>query len=84
MLTDIRHLLRTEEDEGLAAISEALAASDLTHTLHAWLEDTELRRLALSPLMRLALQSLFLVARATGLQNRLFAIARARSGATQA
>ena len=43
------------------------------------LELTDLRRLTLSPLMRLVLESMFLVARATGLQNRLFAVARARS-----
>lgn len=42
-------------------------------------EGTDLRRLTLSPVMRLVLQSLFLVARATGLETRLFAIARARS-----
>jgi len=44
-------------------------------------EGTDLRRLTLSPPMRLVLQSLFLVARATGLQNRLFVVARARGDA---
>jgi 2-polyprenyl-3-methyl-5-hydroxy-6-metoxy-1,4-benzoquinol methylase len=38
-------------------------------------ESTDLRRLTLSPLIRLGLQSLFLVARATGLENRLFTVA---------
>ena len=41
-------------------------------------EGTDLRRLTLSPFMRFVLESLFLAARATGLQNRLFAVARAR------
>lgn len=41
-------------------------------------ELTDLRRLSLSPAARLVLQALFLTARATGLENRLFAIARAR------
>jgi SAM-dependent methyltransferase len=41
-------------------------------------ELTDLRRLSLSPAARLVLEALFLAARATGLENRLFAIARAR------
>ncbi|MEE3330851.1 MAG: class I SAM-dependent methyltransferase [Myxococcota bacterium] len=40
-------------------------------------ELTDLRRLYLSVPMRLALQTLFAVSRLTGLENRLFAIARA-------
>jgi 2-polyprenyl-3-methyl-5-hydroxy-6-metoxy-1,4-benzoquinol methylase len=48
-------------------------------TLELRLESTDLRRLTLSPAMRLVLRSLFLVGRATGLENRLFAVAR-RSG----
>jgi hypothetical protein len=44
-------------------------------------EGTDLRRLTLSPPIRLGLQSLFLVARATGLENRLFAVARAQDDA---
>jgi 2-polyprenyl-3-methyl-5-hydroxy-6-metoxy-1,4-benzoquinol methylase len=40
-------------------------------------ELTDLRRLSLSPASRLVLEALFLAARATGLENRLFAIARA-------
>ena len=42
------------------------------------LESTNLDRLTLSPAMRLVLQSMFVAARWTGLQNRLFAVARAR------
>ena len=41
-------------------------------------ELTDLRRLALSPPTRLVLRSLFGAARATGLENRLFVVARAR------
>jgi 2-polyprenyl-3-methyl-5-hydroxy-6-metoxy-1,4-benzoquinol methylase len=40
-------------------------------------ELTELRRLSLSPASRLVLEGLFAAARLTGLENRLFAIARA-------
>ncbi len=40
------------------------------------LESTDLRRLTLSPVIRLVLESMFLVARLTGLENRLFAVAR--------
>ena len=43
-------------------------------------EGTDLRRLSLSPFMRLTLQSLFWVARLMGLETRLFAIGRPRSG----
>ncbi len=39
-------------------------------------EETDLRRLSLAPPMRLVLQALFAAGRATGLENRLFAIAR--------
>src|SRR5262249_16051835 len=41
-------------------------------------ELTELRRLSLSPAVRVLLEALFAAARLTGLENRLFAIARAR------
>jgi len=41
-------------------------------------ELTELRRLSLSRAERLLLEALFLAARLVGLENRLFAIARAR------
>lgn len=40
------------------------------------LQSTDLRRLTLSPAMRLALEALFRIARWTALENRLFAIAR--------
>jgi SAM-dependent methyltransferase len=40
-------------------------------------ELTDLRRLSLAAPMRLVLQALFLLSRATGLENRLFAVARA-------
>jgi 2-polyprenyl-3-methyl-5-hydroxy-6-metoxy-1,4-benzoquinol methylase len=42
-------------------------------------EATDLRRLALSAPKRLVLHTLFAVGRATGLDNRLFAVARARA-----
>jgi 2-polyprenyl-3-methyl-5-hydroxy-6-metoxy-1,4-benzoquinol methylase len=42
-------------------------------------EGTDLRRLSLSPFMRLVLESLFLVARVTGLETRLFVIGRPRA-----
>ena len=41
-------------------------------------EGTDLRRLSLSPFMRLVLEALFLAARLTGLQTRLFVIGRPR------
>jgi hypothetical protein len=41
-------------------------------------ELTDLRRLTLSPPVRLAVRGAFQVARWTGLENRLFAVARAR------
>jgi 2-polyprenyl-3-methyl-5-hydroxy-6-metoxy-1,4-benzoquinol methylase len=40
------------------------------------LELTDLRRLTISPIVRLGLEAMFLVSRALGRQNRLFAIAR--------
>jgi 2-polyprenyl-3-methyl-5-hydroxy-6-metoxy-1,4-benzoquinol methylase len=42
-------------------------------------ELTDLRRLTLSPAMRGVLQSLFALARLTGLENRLFVVARPRT-----
>jgi 2-polyprenyl-3-methyl-5-hydroxy-6-metoxy-1,4-benzoquinol methylase len=39
-------------------------------------EVTDLRRLTLTPFMRAVLEALFVAARLTGLQNRLFAVAR--------
>ena len=44
-------------------------------------ELTDLSRLTLSPATRLGLQALFGVARLTGLENRIFAVARAANGA---
>jgi len=44
------------------------------------LEATDLRRLTLSPVVRLGLRALFRVARWTALDNRLFAIARPADG----
>jgi SAM-dependent methyltransferase len=41
-------------------------------------EGTDLRRLSLSPFMRATLEALFLVARLTGLETRLFVIGRPR------
>lgn len=41
-------------------------------------EVTDLRRLTLTPFTRVVLESLFILARLTGLQNRLFAVARPR------
>jgi SAM-dependent methyltransferase len=41
------------------------------------LESTDLRRLAISPLVRLGLESMVLAARLIGRQNRLFVVARA-------
>jgi hypothetical protein len=45
--------------------------------VHCEREMTDLRRLALSRAARLALEAVFRAARAWGLENRLFAIARA-------
>jgi 2-polyprenyl-3-methyl-5-hydroxy-6-metoxy-1,4-benzoquinol methylase len=68
-----QHFLYFDADTLCGALDRAgLAAVRLTREL------TELRRLALSPAKRLVLESLFLAARATGLENRLFAIARSR------
>ena len=43
-------------------------------------ESTDLRRLTMSPPMFMVLRVLFAAARVLGLENRLFAVARARSG----
>ncbi len=42
------------------------------------LEQTDLRRLTMHPIMKLVLHTLFATARLTGRENRLFAVARAR------
>lgn len=46
-------------------------------------EETDLRRLTLAPPMRLVLRGLFAVARVRGLENRLFALARASERQSQ-
>jgi 2-polyprenyl-3-methyl-5-hydroxy-6-metoxy-1,4-benzoquinol methylase len=58
-------------------LRDALARADL-ELVRLDRELTELRRLSLSPLTRGVLEVLFAAARATGLENRLFAIARPR------
>jgi len=60
-------------------LTQALARAELA-VAELSLESTDLRRLVLSPPVRLGLQALFRVARWTGLENRLFAIARPFSG----
>ena len=56
-------------------LERALALAGF-ETAHLERELTDLRRLTLSPPMRLAIRSLFRVARWTRLENRLFAVAR--------
>ncbi len=57
-------------------MKSALARADL-RPLELKRELTDLRRLALSPATRAVLESLFLVARLTGLENRIFVVAAA-------
>jgi 2-polyprenyl-3-methyl-5-hydroxy-6-metoxy-1,4-benzoquinol methylase len=57
-----------------ATLEDALARAGL-RALTLRRELTDLRRLTLSPLNRLALVSMFALARLTGLENRLFALA---------
>jgi len=57
-------------------LRDALGRASLT-AVRLERELTELRRLSLSPASRLVLEVLFAAARLTGLENRLFAIARA-------
>lgn len=59
-----------------ATLEQTLNRAGLA-TVHLAREVTELRRLSLAPPMRLALTGLFRVARWTGLENRLFAVAQA-------
>jgi 2-polyprenyl-3-methyl-5-hydroxy-6-metoxy-1,4-benzoquinol methylase len=61
-----------------ATLNDALARARLAPVLLER-ELTDLRRLTLSPLNRLALNAMFAVSKWTGLENRLFALARARS-----
>jgi SAM-dependent methyltransferase len=56
-------------------LTQALARAELA-VAELGFESTDLRRLVLAPPVRLGLQALFLLARWTGLENRLFAIAR--------
>jgi 2-polyprenyl-3-methyl-5-hydroxy-6-metoxy-1,4-benzoquinol methylase len=57
----------------------AAARADL-ELVHVERELTDLRRLTLAPPTRLLLSTLFALGRLTGLENRIFAIARHRSG----
>lgn len=59
-------------------LTQALARAELA-VAELGLESTDLRRLVLSPPVRLGLKALFRVAHWTGLENRLFAIARPSS-----
>ena len=60
-------------------LEQVLARAGFTVT-EVGLESTDLRRLTLAPPVRLGLQVLFLVARWTALENRLFALARPAEG----
>jgi hypothetical protein len=60
-------------------LEDALARAGLA-VVELERELTDLRRLSLSPPMRLALEALFAAARLTGLENRIFALARAAGG----
>ncbi len=67
-----QHFLYFEE----GTLAQALGRAGLV-VVQARRELTDLRRLTLSPATRLLLRALFGVARATGLENRLFVVARA-------
>ena len=73
-------LAATRDGDKLALFAKSGSAVTGFTVTEMQLESTDLRRLTLSPPMRLVLQSMFLAARAAGLQNRLFAIARPRAG----
>ena len=60
-----------------ATLEGALARAEL-QAVHIGREETDLRRLSLPLPTRAVLEALFAVARLTGLENRLFAIARER------
>ncbi len=60
-------------------IEQALARSEL-ELVHLQREETDLSRLTLSRPMHFVLRVLFAAARLMGRENRLFALARARSG----
>jgi len=57
------------------SLRDALARADL-EAVELTREETDLRRLHLSPAARLVLRTLFAAGRLSGLENRLFAIAR--------
>lgn len=59
-----------------ATLERALARAGLEIS-SSWKELTDLRRLTLSPLVRLAVPGLFALAKLGGLENRIFALARA-------
>ena len=67
-----QHFLYFKEE----TLAQALGRAGLA-VVEARRELTDLRRLTLSPSTRLLLRALFGVARATGLENRLFVVARA-------
>jgi 2-polyprenyl-3-methyl-5-hydroxy-6-metoxy-1,4-benzoquinol methylase len=60
-----------------STLEKTLARADL-EVAYLALEETDLRRLTLSPSLRLGLRALFWVADRTNLSNRLFALVRAR------
>jgi 2-polyprenyl-3-methyl-5-hydroxy-6-metoxy-1,4-benzoquinol methylase len=64
-------------------LARCLARADLT-TAFTKRELTDLRRLALGPVTRLGVQALFAAARLTGLENRIFVLARAARRAPDA
>ena len=60
-----------------ATLRDALERADFT-VVHLEQESTDLRRVTMPAPVRLGVRALFALARHTGLQNRLFALARAR------
>ena len=64
-----------------ATLTQALGRARGSPSCELHRELTDLRRLTLSPATRLGLQALFGVARLTGLENRIFVVARAANGA---
>ena len=71
-----QHFLYFTED----TLAQALGRAGLA-VVECRRELTDLRRLALSPATRLVLHTLFGAARMTGLENRLFVVARATDSA---
>ena len=60
-------------------LADSVTRSDL-ELVHLRRELTDLRRLTMSPPMLMLLRMMFAAARVLGLENRLFAVARARGG----